>query len=404
MKKIFSLMIALVAAMAINAGTGLYIGGINGQWPEPGSNPAYEFGIDEANNCYSISFERIDAGSEMKMFIGEGWGNEEYGAAADGDAITPNEGSYQLVNENAKNLKINIAEKHYLKNATIRVTEEAVVTVICEEIVDESDKADTYQIVGVGGNWELAEAYQFEAVDGVLTVIVPELKGTFKIVQNRKWDNQWATNWDTKAGLALGVPYVLGAKGENGEPSNLALANPFGSYKNAKLTLDITEEVYTLTLVEGTFELAVADWYFPGTKLGWNCNDDTKFEDKGNGVYQFLASEISGDFKIVYGNWMVEFGSAKGEGETWAFNEEISLSTPCDNLYPADKEATYTDVYVTIYVDYEDVEVILLISDADPLESVENTTISEKAIKRVMDGQIVIEKNGVRYNALGVAL
>ena len=36
--------------------------------------------------------------------------------------------------------------------------------------------------------------------------------------------------------------------------------------------------------------------------------------------------------------------------------------------------------------------------------AVENTTVSEKAVKTIVDGQIVIIKNGVRYNTLGVEL
>jgi hypothetical protein len=38
------------------------------------------------------------------------------------------------------------------------------------------------------------------------------------------------------------------------------------------------------------------------------------------------------------------------------------------------------------------------------LQGVENTMVSEKAIKVFENGQLVIIKNGVRYNAIGVQL
>ena len=47
---------------------------------------------------------------------------------------------------------------------------------------------------------------------------------------------------------------------------------------------------------------------------------------------------------------------------------------------------------------------IVLVPKDGGSTAVENTTVSEKAVKTVVDGQIVIIKNGVRYNTLGAQL
>jgi hypothetical protein len=47
---------------------------------------------------------------------------------------------------------------------------------------------------------------------------------------------------------------------------------------------------------------------------------------------------------------------------------------------------------------------IVLVPKDGGATAVENTTVSEKAVKTIVDGQIVIIKNGVRYNTLGAQL
>ena len=57
---------------------------------------------------------------------------------------------------------------------------------------------------------------------------------------------------------------------------------------------------------------------------------------------------------------------------------------------------------VTLVVDYENVSVKLLIATEG--SAIENTQATEKAIKAIENGQLIIIKNGVRYNALGAVL
>ena len=202
----------------------------------------------------------------------------------------------------------------------------------------------------------------------------------------------------------MNVPYTLGAK-VDADPANLMLANPFATYDNAVLTLAPQENGdMVLTLVSGTFKAMEANWYIPGSKLGWKCEEAQQFtpvEGKTN-TYELLVAEFNGEFKVVYGNWAIEFGATK-DGETanpWKINEEYPCQVKGGNI-PAATETTYTDCTITLVVDYENVVVKVLIESE--VTALEHTALSEPATKVIENGQLVIIKNGIRYNALGTA-
>ena len=265
--------------------------------------------------------------------------------------------------------------------------------------------AQKYYLVGAFNDWKLETAVEFQYVSGVLTAQVANLNGTFKVIQDKAWTNQWATNWDTKAGLEMNVPYEMGAKNGGPDPANLALANPFGGYNNAKLTLSVGEKM-VLTLVSGNFYVTTNDWYVPGAwqTTQWKCTDDAKMtavSGKTN-TYELKIAELKGEFKVVYGQWAVEFGSQKDAHEKWALDTEMALAFPCSNM-EAPEGAPYQNVILTLVVDYEKVEAKLTIKKEGGA-AIDNTTIDAKAIKTFENGQLVIIKNGVRYDATGAVL
>lgn len=406
MKKFYAFAMALVAAAAVNAETTTYslVGSLNGWSVEN----AQEFKETTPAGTYELTVE--DLYDECKISVNHAW-EPLYGAVNSGDSILPGDTytlNYRAVGApDVPNIKIGKPGFGY-KNAQLRLVvtadNAATLTFVSGEEYDRTALPDTYQIVGGFTNWNTADAIQFEDVDGVLTATVPNLNGGFKIIKNRAWDEQWATNWETKAGLEMNVPYILGAKGDT-EPANLMLANPFATYDNAVLTLAPQENGdMVLTLVSGTFKAMEANWYLPGTKLGWDCKEAQQFtpvEGKTN-TYELLAPEFNGEFKVVYGNWAIEFGATK-DGETanpWKINEEYSCQVKGGNI-PAATETTYTDCTITLVVDYENVVVKVLIESE--VTALEHTALSEPATKVIENGQLVIIKNGIRYNALGTA-
>ena len=410
MKKIFSLFVALTAMVAVNA-TDYYFAGEASGW----SNNNESFKFVEVDGV--LTLEVADLYGEFKVTENGSW-HPQHGAAAAGEGVALNT-PYTLVKcidtpetpeaDAPANAAILMPEnsgfeKPRYKDAklTLDVTnpDAIVINLVAGTLYDNAALPDTYQIVGAfTNNWSTADAIQFEDVDGVLTANVPDLSGTFKIIKNRAWDEQWATNRETNAGLALGVPYVMSGKLDGADPANLALANPFGSYTNAVLTLKKEANGdMVLTLVSGDFQLMQADWHIPGTKLGWNCDVDQRFEKVGENTYELLAAEFGADFKVVYGNWAVEFG-APSEDAKWEINKEYTCAFKGGNIHAVDNTVVFTDCTIRLVVDYENVVVkITILNDQT---AVEDVLLPNTATKIIENGQIHIIRDGVRYNALG---
>lgn len=411
MKKILSFFAAVMAVMSLNA-TDYYLAGEATGWSA--NNEKAKF-VEISEGLYQLTVADLYGGFK----ITEGAWHPQYGAAADGEGPVVNGAEYTLVkcddSEGEKdapaNANVLMGETEFadprVKDAIIMlaVDGDELTVSVSGSLYDHAAEPIFYYLIGAcTDNWSLDAAIKFEEVSGVLTANVPLLEGGFKIIYDRKWGTEYASNG---AGVAISEPYALQLGG-----GNLSLANPFGGYKNAVLTLTGDAENLYLTLVSGDFYVMEKNWYVPGSVTGWNLNETTQMElvEGTTDTFEFLAAEFGGDFKIVYGNnWDVEFGSQKPlpEGETaltWAINADpIDLYIKGDNLHcAAGDEVRYEDVIVTIVVDYESANVQLTLESEKT--GVKNVNADVKAVKRIINGQMVIEKNGVRYNTVGAAL
>ena len=414
MKKIFSLFVALTAMVAVHA-TDYYFAGEASGWSN--NNEAFKF--VEVDGV--LTLEVADLYGEFKVAENGGW-HPQHGAAAAGEGVAMNT-PYTLVKcidtpdtpeaDAPANATILMPEnsgfeKPRYKDAKLTLDvsnpDAIVINLVAGTLYDYAAGPTTYQIVGAfTNNWNLADAIQFEDVNGVLTAVVPDLSGTFKIVKDRAWDEQWATNRETNAGLALGVPYVMSGKLDGADPANLAFANPFAGYKNATLTLEAKDNGdMVLTLVSGEFYAVQADWHLPGTKLGWNCDVDQRFtpvEGEAN-TYELLAAEFGADFKVVYGNWAVEFG-APADDAYWKVNEEYTCAFKGGNIHSVNDNDVYMDCTIRLVVDYEKAEVKITIESETVPTAVEDVVAPNTVTKVIENGQMYILRDGVRYNALG---
>jgi hypothetical protein len=413
MKKIFSLFLAMTAMVAVHA-TDYYFAGEASGWSN--NNEAFKF--VEVGGV--LTLEVADLYGDFKVTEDGKW-HPQHGAAAGGEGVALNT-PYTLVKciDTPDN-----PEADAPANATILMPENSgfekprykdakltldvsnpnaiVINLVAGTLYDYAAGPTTYQIVGAfTNNWNLADAIQFENVDGVLTAKVPDLSGTFKIVKDRAWDEQWATNRETNAGLAMGVPYLMSGKLDGKDPENLALANPFGSYTNATLTLEVKENGdMVLTLVSGEFQLMQADWHIPGEALGWNCNEEQRFEKIDDNTYELLVFEFGNRFKVVYGNWAVEFGAPTPE-TVWEINKEYILAFKGGDFNAIDNKYKYEDCTIRLVVDYENAVVKLTImSETPPPTGVEDVLVPNTTTKVIENGQMYIIRDGVRYNALG---
>ena len=399
MKKLFTFAIALMAVMAMNATDYYYAGAANG-WSN--NNDAWKF--VEVDGVLTLEVE--DLYGDFKICENGAW-HPQHGGAAEGEGVALN-GSYNLVKcddsqgeaDAPANCTIITGQDGDYRYANAKLTLDAsnpdalVISLVAGTLYDHSAAPVSYYLVGgCTNNWSLADAIEFVDVDGVLTANVPDLNGTFKIVKGREWTTQYCSNG---SGVALGEDYALQQGGDN-----IALANPFGGYTNAVLTLTINGDAFVLKLVSGTFYVTVNDWFLPGAWQSWKCDDVAKMTkvDGAENTYEILLAEFGGEFKVVYGNWLVEFGRPKDNAEaTWTLNTPYTLATPCDNMVPADATATYQDVTITLVVDYANIAATLTIATSEGIETIR---LDAKSIKRIENGQVIIENNGVRYNMNG---
>ena len=393
MKKLFTFAIALMATVAMNA-TDYYLAGSGVGWSD--SNPAYKFvDVDGV-----LTVEVADLYGEIKV-VTPGW-HPQYGAVMVNDTVVPIalNTPYVLGGERsdgeAINLPIDLQENYRIKDAKLTLTivdSVFTLTIVEGTPYDHSVVPVSYYLVGAcTNNWSLTDAVEFVEVEGVLTANVADLNGDFKIIKDRAWGTEYASNG---SGVVLGEDYLLQLGG-----NNISLANPFGGYTDAVLTLTISGDDHIIKLVSGTFYVTQNNWYIPGTKLGWNCNETTMLTPVlgAENTYEILLPEFGQDFKIVYGQWAVEFGAAKGSEDKWTTNTPMTLARPCDNFYPAVDE-TYVDVTITLLVDYANVTATLTIATEE--QGFETIELKAKSIKRIENGMLVIENNGVRYNVNG---
>ncbi len=397
---------ALMAAMAINATDYYFAGAANG-WSN--NNDSWKFTEVEG----VLTLEVADLYGDFKICENGAW-HPQHGGAAAGEGVALN-GSYTLVKcddsqgeaDAPANCTILIPTEQGegdWRYANAKLTLDAsnpdalVISLVAGTLYDHSSAPVSYYLVGgCTNNWSLTDAIEFVDVNGVLTANVPDLNGTFKIIYDRKWGTEYASNG---ASVVLGEDYTLQLGG-----NDIALANPFGGYTDAVLTLTINGDNHILKLVSGTFYVTQNDWFLPGTWQGWKCDDVAKMSPVAGqaNTYELLLAEFSGEFKVVYGgNWLVQFGAPKGETGNWNVNTPIQLATPCDNMKPADASAVYEDVTITLVVDYENVAATLTIA-TEIEDAVETIPVEIKSIKRIENGQLIIENNGVRYNAAGIA-
>lgn len=411
MKKIFSLFLAMTAMVAVHA-TDYYFAGEASGWSS--NNESFKF--VEVDGV--LTLEVADLYGDFKVAENGGW-HPQHGAAAAGEGVAMNT-PYTLVKcidtpEQEFDAPANAAilmpensgfEKPRYKDAKLTLDvsnpDAIVINLVAGTLYDNAALPDTYQIVGAYcNNWSVPDAVQFEEVDGVLTANIPDINGTFKIIKNRAYDEQWGTNRDTNAGLAVGVPYVMSGKLDGKDPANLAFANPFAGYKNAKFTLEVKEDgSMVLTLVSGDFYAVESDWHIPGTKLGWNCDADQRFEKIDDNTYELLAAEFGADFKVVYGNWAVEFG-APAEDAYWKVNEEYTCAFKGGNIHSVNDKDVYMDCTIRLVVDYEKAEVKITIESETVPTAVEDVVAPNTVTKVIENGQMYILRDGVRYNALG---
>ncbi len=127
------------------------------------------------------------------------------------------------------------------------------------------------------------------------------------------------------------------------------------------------------------------------------------YEVKGVGEFNEVKEPINKVEEIVVKEGLVSKNGESAmrfpvyEGVKYHFGATGSKMTLLGVYFSEEK----TDIYVS----KAEGEAKLLLLTANGLpEGIENNTVAAKAVKTIVNGQIVIEKNGVKYNVLGAQL
>lgn len=222
-----------------------------------------------------------------------------------------------------------------------------------------------YLVGGFTDNWSLDSAIPFEKIDGIYTANVPDINGSFKIVSNRDWRIQWGS-LSGDAGMTMGTGYTMARSDNYGDGiENTSFANPFTGYHNAVFTLtEDNNSRLVLTLESGEAYVPDNNWYLAGGYNSWMLSDDYKFAPSAFSDSLVLnLSEWSGDFKLVFGTWNVEYG-ANSLSDTWQPNSGYTLTFPAAGSFAAGTSRVYNNVRITILPDYTAATVAIRIETA----------------------------------------
>ena len=133
-------------------------------------------------------------------------------------------------------------------------------------------------------------------------------------------------------------------------------------------------------------------YYLNGTFCGWNASADYMFEQNPTNPAEYMLAGVdlaAGDEIKVIGKAGDEWTWYPG-GETPNYN--ITEAGKYDIYFRPDGQGGNDWFYNYFYV------------AASQGSAINNTAAEIKTIKRIENGQVVIYKNGVRYNALGTIL
>lgn len=184
--------------------------------------------------------------------------------------------------------------------------------------------------------------------DGLYSVTVPDLKGSFKVADEDWSDINYGSNGKR---LEFGVPYVMKSGSDS---SNIEMK---GGVKEATVTFDPVAETL---LVEGEWyeipdQPVTATIYFRGDLNDWGT--DMPFELCDDGLYRLYVRDLTKRFKVADSSWGdINYG---GDNVT-----ECTLDVPYTLVKKGKNITMAQDVaYALLTVDLE--ELTVTVTDAD---------------------------------------
>ena len=138
--------------------------------------------------------------------------------------------------------------------------------------------------------------------------------------------------------------------------------------------------------------------------IGWDPSKGAELTKNGNTFTGKFTFVVEGTNEICY----FALTSAKSESsDDWTevnahrygSKDVITAEAPVDLTYPGEKTATIAPGEYTIVVNWDTMTVGIQAATA-----LENAAVATKAVKVIENGQIVILRDGIRFNAIGAQL
>ena len=150
--------------------------------------------------------------------------------------------------------------------------------------------ADNYYLIGDFNDWTLpGDAFDDKGSSYVLNV--PELTGTFKVIDDAGWSGINLGCGDVRT-IVEGEWYQLYSGGDN-----VQLPTDIEAVKNAVVEFDATNQQLKIT---GDFikKSGAQKYYLVGSFQGWDANNGIEMTEN-SGKYTFSFEILAGGFKIV---------------------------------------------------------------------------------------------------------
>lgn len=314
----------------------LYATGSFNGWVTPGEDVSLK--ATEENGVYTVKFDLGTSGDVEFKLAGAGWSNEIAGGAT----ITDTEAAE--VTKGGSNLKTTLTGEQTLTfnmNTMLMTFGDPQLT------MTEEKPARTWALVGSYSDWKFEQSEVFAGEGDNLSCTIANLTTGFKIVDitNNNWDIQYGTSTP----IEIGVNYTLSGKDGGADPSNMELASPILSVKNATVNWNPTTASMSITaaesdIVKGYPTLYVTgsfcEWVAPGNEGSVLCTnegakytatvnfgeaDETEFKLAGEG----WSNEIAGGMNITSTPVVVTKG---GGNLKTSMNGELILTFNMDTM------------------------------------------------------------------------
>lgn len=191
--------------------------------------------------------------------------------------------------------------------------------------------ADNYYLVGDFNGWSVTDT-PFTENGGNYVLNVPELTGTFKVVDDAGWNGINLGCGDT-ANITEGEWFQLFSNG-----GNVLLPDGIEAVKNAVIEFNAADQQLKIT---GEFvkKTGPQKYYIVGQCNGWDANNGLEMTQNG-GKYTFSMEILAGGFKIVGQKGWNPINIGTDGGGTLEWDTPLALVSNSDSkdITPLDGE------------------------------------------------------------------